>query len=314
MYKYVILSILVFILTYCTNEKNKDNEKVIIAKDNGNIILAYKGFEKFLKSEKNWADYEKYVLNAFPALMMMHQRYIKYGIIDSALFRNEVSNYTLDDFKPYLDNMNEDQINTLYNSVIKQMDNILAPTEEIDVCLFLSNGKDCFMQDVSGRQTVCISIKYDIEIMPLIMIHEYAHCLHHQRRVKEPSLLKRWIVSEGIASFFPILVSHEYSIYDGLWMMTKDNIDWCMENESQIIDSLILDLDKTGIEITKKYIAGGEGFANPPRGFPEKTGYYIGYQIIEKCLNDKISLSELCKLDSETIIDLSGMFKNKDYL
>ena len=188
------------------------------------------------------------------------------------------------------------------------MDKILAPLGNVDFCLFLPYVKDCFVQKVNGKQTIFISIKYNIEEMDLILIHEYAHCLHHQRRPDEASILKKWIVSEGIASFFPIILSENCSIYDGLWMMPKENIDWCMKNERQIIDSIFLDIEKNGLEISKKYIAGGEGFATPPIGFPEKTGYYIGYRIIERCLAKGISLTELCSMDSKTITDISEIF------
>lgn len=302
-----------FLCICCMHLKGQENNSSIIPKNNGDIILAYKGFDKFLNSEKKWNDYEKHVLNAFPALMSMHQHYIKVGLIDSTFFKNEVSGYTLISFKPYLDAVSEKQIVHLYHSVIQQMDSLLPPLKKVDVCFFLSSGKDAFMQEVSGRQTVYISIKYSIQDMYCILAHEYAHCLHLQRRPKEPSVLKSWIVNEGIASYFPILLSKEYSMYNGLWMMPKENVDWCRNHEQQIVDSVLKDFDKNGLAIQKKYIAGGEGFANPQKGFPEKIGYYIGYRIIEKCLDKGISLLEICNLDSKTIIDMSDILKNQDY-
>lgn len=310
MIKFLFFLTIVFLFMDCINLKGQIKETKIIAKDNGNIILAYKGFERFLNSNRSWENYEELVLNSFPPLLCMHQRYINVGLIDSNLFRKEVTDYTLDSFKPYLENISEQQITNLYDSVISQMDYILTPLKKVDVCFFLSNQRDCFVQDVNGRQTVYISIKYDIKKMNLILAHEYAHCLHHQRRSDEPSVLKRWIVSEGIASFFPVLLSKENSIYNGLWMMPKENVDWCKGNESRIINVLLPELEKKGLDIEKKYIAGGEGFANPPEGFPEKIGYYIGYRIIENCLNKGISLSEICKMDSQTIINLSKFFDN----
>lgn len=145
--------------------------------------------------------------------------------------------------------------------------------------------------------------------MDLILMHEYAHCLHNQWRPDDKSTLKNWIVSEGMASVFPTLLAEKYSIYDGLWMMSKENIDWCMQHEHQIIDSLYMDLEKDGIDISKKYIAGGKGFATPPKGFPEKTGYYIGYKIIESCLAKGIPLKDLCIMNVQNIISKSDIFK-----
>ena len=308
MKKDFIFSSLIFIIICCPRLYGQDNQRAVIPQENGDIILAYKGFEQFLNSPKDWNDYLKYVLHAYPTLRCLHQRYIKYGLNDSVLYKKQVSDYTIDDFALYLNRVKEKQFITLYDNVIKQMDSILTPRNKVDICFFLPYG-DCFVQEVAGRQTVFISIKYDMDKMDLILMHEYAHCLHHQRRPQEPSVLKRWIVSEGIASFFPLLVSRNYSIYEGLWMMPRENIDWCRQHEPEIIDSIRMDLDKQGMEISKKYIAGGEGFARPPRGFPEKTGYYLGYRLIEKCMDKGMALSDICILDSKAVMDSSGVFE-----
>ena len=286
---------------------NASKDRVVIPKDNGNIILAYKGFERFLDSGRTWSDYEKHVLNAFPLMTAMHGHYMYYDLIDSAGFWQEVTDYQPDDFNPFFSRINEKRVSDLYDAVIGQMDRVLPPLDSVDVCFFLPYFRDCFVMDVSGRKTVFISIKFDPEAMDLILIHEYAHCLHHQRRPPEPSSLKKSVVSEGIASCFPVLLSGRYTIYDGLWMMPRENVDWCMDNEQKIITQIVPDLNKAGIRIDKQYIAGGEGFAEPPPGFPEKTGYYIGYRIIEKCMERGISLSELCRMDSETMIQKSGV-------
>ena len=147
MKKFLILHILILILVSCTNPKNQDDKRVIIAQDNGNIILAYKGFETFLNSPKSWNDYEKQVLNPFPTVKTVHQRYIHYGLIDSIQYQKQVTEYTLDEFNQYFDGISDEQVINLYNFVIKQMDAILTPLNKIDFCLFLPYG-DCFVQDV----------------------------------------------------------------------------------------------------------------------------------------------------------------------
>ena len=308
MKKIIFIFVSIFILISDINLKGQNNESVCIPKENGNIILAYKGFETFLNSEKTWNDYNEDVLGGFPTLASIHHRYIHDGLIDSTLYPKEISDFTMDTYKPYFDRIDEAQIVNIYDSVIKSMNQLLPPQGAVDICFFLPYGKDCFVQDVSGKKTVFISIKYDIDEMDYILIHEYAHCLHHTRRPEEPSVLKRWIISEGIASVFPVLLSENRTIYDGLWMMPKENVDWCIQNEQQIMDSIYVDLDKNSDEIGRKYIAGGEGFSTPPKGFPEKTGYYIGFRMIEKCLNSGISVAELCSLSSTAVMKESGMF------
>jgi hypothetical protein len=309
MKKVLIFLILLVILASCSNTINK--ERTIISKENGNIILSYKGIEKFLNTDKSWKNYEDNVLRPFPTLKAIHDRYIKYGFIDSSLFISEVENYTDEGFKPYLIGVNEEKLIQLYDSVIAKMDKILSPLDSTDLCYFLPYGKDCFIQNVSGRKTIYISIKYKIEEMYLILVHEYAHSLHHQRRPKESTILSKWIVEEGIASYIPTLISKNYSIYEGLWMMPKENVDWCISNEQRIIDSMLVDIDMGDMKTDKKYRAGGEGFSNPPKGFPEKTAYYMGYRVIEECLKKGYTLSDICSRNSKSVIEMSYVFKNK---
>jgi hypothetical protein len=125
-------------------------------------------------------------------------------------------------------------------------------------------------------------------------------------------LLRDELVSEGVASFFPTLVNANASIYEGLWMMPKPAIDWCMKNEKLIIDTIKQDLNRGGLEIDKKYICSGAGFAKPPEGFPEKTAYYLGYRVVEQCLKE-ISLKELCSMDSDAVIAKSRLFNAMEY-
>lgn len=305
----MIFLISLAILLSCSNTINK--ESTIVSKKNGNIILSYKGIENFLNTDKSWGNYEETVLKPFPTLKAIHDRYIKYGFIDSSLFISEVKNYSNEDFKPYLNGVNKEELIQLYDFVIAKMDKMLSPIDSTDLCFFLPYGKDCFIQNVSGRKTIYISIKYKIEEMYLILVHEYAHSLHHQRRPKESTNLAKWVVEEGIASYIPTLLSTDYSIYEGLWMMPKKNVDWCISNEQRIIDSMYVDIDMGDRKTDKKYRAGGEGFSNPPKGFPEKTAYYMRYRVIEECLKKGYTLSDICNRNSKSVIEISNVFKNK---
>ena len=81
-----------------------------------------------------------------------------------------------------------------------------------------------------------------------------------------------------------------------------------MANEQLIKDSIKLDLNDTTSQLFTKYISDGS-FANPPKGFVQKTAYFTGYRIIEKCINQGMSIEEICSLDSKTVIDISNYFK-----
>jgi len=284
------------------------SSKYILYKENGRIILAYKAFEDYMTSEKSWENFQKSLLDRFPEMQYLHKLNIKYGFIDSVGFREDILNFSIDSFKVFLGWVNDNSINELYDSIILKCNNQLVPLNNVDLCFYLPYG-DCFMINGEGKQTIFISLKYSPKKIPLILCHEYAHCLHYQRRPEEIECLKRNIITEGIACYLPTLLFENSSIYNGLWMMPKEAIDWCVEHEQDIKDSIMVELNDGGMNTTKKYIAGGKGFATPPKGFPEKTGYYIGYRIIQSCINKGITLSEICSLDAQTTIDRSGYFK-----
>jgi uncharacterized protein YjaZ len=308
MKKVWIILMLQILLLGCSN--NINNTSKIISRANGNIIFTYQGFEEFLNSDKTWDNYTSKILTPFPTMRSLHERYLKYGFIDSSLYKKEVANYAIEDYNQYLKRVDEEKLIQLYDSVIAKMDKLISPLDSTDLCFFLPYGKDCFIQNVSGRKTIYISIKYKPEEMPLILIHEYAHSLHYQRRPKESTTLAKWVVEEGIASYIPTLISNDYSIYEGLWMMSKENVDWCISHEQNIRDSIWVDIDMSDMETDKKYRAGGEGFSNPPKGFPEKTAYYMGYRAIEECLKKGYTLSDICSLDSKSVIEISNVFNN----
>ncbi|MFA5251739.1 MAG: DUF2268 domain-containing putative Zn-dependent protease [Phycisphaerae bacterium] len=280
------------------------------AAGNGKVILAYKGFEIFLDSAHTWENYQKYVLDPYPAVNSLHEKYREWGLINKDSFPEKVASISESKYRQVLKDVNDQKICSMYESAVRRCDRVLAPRNEIDICFFLSPIKDCLMLPIFGRNTILISLEYRPEEMPLIVIHEYAHCLHRQYKpTKESKLLSDWIVNEGVASFFPKLVDANASIYEGLWMMPKPAVDWCVENEKLIIDTIWQDLNKGGFEIEKKYICGGKGFASPPEGFPEKTGYYIGYRVVEKCLKE-IPLEELCSMGSNEVIVKSRLFNS----
>ena len=89
--------------------------------------------------------------------------------------------------------------------------------------------------------------------------------------------------------------------------MSENSFDWCMENEQLIKDSIRLELNDTTMQIFTRYISDGS-FAQPPKGFVQKTAYFAGYRVIEECVKAGMSLEEICSLDSETVIRKSNYF------
>ena len=140
------------------------------------------------------------------------------------------------------------------------------------------------------------------------MAHEYSHIMHIERRPEEFLSLKGEIISEGMAVFLTNLIIKDLDVSNSIPFMPQNAFEWCLKNEQLIKDSIKLELNDTTMRLFRRYISDGS-FADPPIGFVQKTGYFIGYRIIEKCINDGMSLEEVCSLESEMVINKSKYFK-----
>lgn len=285
-----------------------DTSRYIIEKENGNIILAYKAFIDFLKTDKNWDTYNKLVLEPYPEVQLVHKRQVEWGAIDSVNFPNELKNYKLEDFEHFLIQYDTSTLNYLYDSIIIMAHSILSPVNEkqVDLCFFLPYGS-CFVVPEDEKNTIYISMWINPNDVEKIMAHEYSHVLHFERRPDEPLSLKREIVSEGMAVYLTNQILKNIKVSNSVPFMPESSFKWCMENELMIKDSICLELNDTTMQLFIRYISDGS-FAKPPEGFVQKTGYFTGYRIIEACVNKGMTLEEICSLDSDAVIDKSGYF------
>ena len=280
----------------------------IIKKDNGRIILAYKLFEDFLISDKSWKSYKRLVLDACPEMLAAHNKVLSWGAIDSLSFPKEVTNFKKKDWEKYFGLYDEKTLNYLYDSLIVAANKVLEPINHkpVDLCLFLPYD-GCFIIPGSEHTTIYISLKIDPRDVQKIMVHEYSHNLHFQRRPDEAFTLKREIVSEGMAVYLTTLILHDPGLSRSIPFMPESSVKWCFENEPLIKTSIKSELNDTTFNCLKKFIADG-AVATPPNGFVEKTGYFAGYRIIEACIKKGMKLEEICSLDSDNVIAKSGYF------
>ena len=289
----------------------KQSPDYIIQKKNGKIILAYKVFDDFLKSDRSWENYQVNFLKAIPDVQLVHNQQLDWKIIDSAKFPEVLKNYKREDFEKYFTQYDEKFINNLYDSVIEKAHTILPPITDkpVDLCLFLPY-RGCFVIPEKDKNTIFISLLINPRDVRKIMAHEYAHCLHIQRRPVEPLTLRREVVSEGMAVYLTTLIDKNLGLKNAIPFMPESSVEWCMEHEQQIKDSIQVELEDSGQQIFFRYISDG-GIAAPPKGFVQKTAYYIGYKIIKACIDKGMKLEEICSLDSKAVIERSRYFTFK---
>lgn len=311
--KFWILIIAAFTLsaTGCRSIKSTETNNYVIQKKNGSIILAYKAFEDFLNSDKTWDSYRTVFLDAYPSVRKVHNRQIEWGEIDSMKFPGEVGNYKKEDFTKYMSLYDIKTMNYLYDSIIERADKILphVTNRKVDLCFFLPYGGGCFVIPEDSLCTIYISLYIDPGEAEKIMAHEYAHVMHIDRRPSEPLSLKREIISEGMAVYLTNLILKDIDVSNSIPFMTGETFAWCLKNEKLIRDSIKLELNDSTMQFFKRYISDGD-YADPPAGFPQKTGFFTGYRIIEKCIKNGMSLAEVSSLGSEAIIKKSRYFED----
>ena len=292
----------------CNRNAERNTNEYIIEKENGQIILAYKAFEDFLNSEKSWKNYKTLLLDAYPEVQEVHNRQLEWGVIDSVKFPEDIRNYKKADFEHFFTQYDNGTLNYLYDSIIEISHTILSPVsdKQVDLCFFLPYGS-CFVVPEKDKNTIYISMLINPSDVEKIMAHEYSHVLHFDRRPDEPLTLKRELVSEGMAVFLTNQIIKDIEVSNSVPFMPENSFNWCMENEQLIQDSIKLELNDTTMQIFMRYISDGS-FAKPPKGFVQKTAYFAGYRIIEACVNQGMSLEEICSLDSETVIRKSNYF------
>lgn len=288
---------------------NPSDNRYIIPKKNGKIILAYKAFYDFLNSDKSWQSYQSMVLNPYPSVLKVHRRQAKWGDLDTLKFPAQVSNYKKEDFEKYMRQYDLKTINALYDGVIERSQQILPPLgkKQVDLCFFLPYGGGCFVIPGDTINTIYISMYINPREAEKIMAHEYSHILHIDRRPEEPLTLKREVVSEGMAVYLTTQILKDIKVSSAVPFMPESSFEWCVKNEQAIKDSMRLELNDSTERLFKRYISDGN-WARPPVGFVEKTAYFAGYRIIEKCMEKGMTLEEICVLSSDKVIEKSEYF------
>lgn len=307
--KLCILFILLIALLVLRASFNPVISNYVIQKKNGQIILAYKAFNDFLKSDGSWESYKSLMLDPYPSVQKVHRRQIEWGSIDTLNFPHEVGNFKMEDFKEYMSRYDLQTINYLYDSIIEMAHKVLPPVsnKKVDLCLYLPYG-GCFVVPEDTLNTICVSLRIDPNEVVKIMAHEYAHVLHLERKPKEPLSLKREVIQEGMAVYLTNRII-QIELSNSIPFMPQSSFEWCLNHEEQIKDSIQLELNDTDPRFFKRYISDGVGFSDPPKGFVEKTAYFVGYRIIEKCIKNGMTIEEICSLDAETVIKKSEYFR-----
>jgi hypothetical protein len=148
------------------------------------------------------------------------------------------------------------------------------------------------------------------ELIPLWIAHELAHTVRYTSPTSESDLrrlvyenggnydywmtagrapLRELLVNEGLAVHAAINVAPGFDLSDYLGL-TKRQFQRMRELESFIRRAAHHDLDRSGIGLRLRFLSGGMSPASRlalGRVLPERSGYYLGYRMVESAVAEK---------------------------
>lgn len=284
------------------------SQRYSIQKPYGEILLTYKSFADFLASDRSYAAYQQIMFANYPELTALHSRRLTIGAIEQRAFQHSLKNYSMEQFNSYTSRLNEAELEIVFQEIITSANQILAPqnNKTTKLVLFLPYNS-IFVIPGEMEHTIYASLKISPQKYRKLLAHEYSHLLHMDRKPKEGFTLARELVSEGLAVYLTLKILTDLTPQQAIPFMPKRSFEWCNQNEQLIKSQIKTDLLDSSNTLMANYFADGK-VASPPVGFVEKTGYYIGYKIIEAAINKGYRLEQIAALDSSTVISISGYF------
>ena len=217
-------------------------------------------------------------------------------------------------------------VERLIRSGYERASRLLGPLQDVDayVCVGLEMS-NAFMVEVAGKPSVGIALEaygrtfgtayVDFEDILHVLPHELCHAVRAQ---ETGSLLRRFfredpvtafdgepmhelVVEEGLAVSVGRAAAPDVSLARVLFYDPED-LRWCEENEARLFEEFASQRESSlGGKRYQRYF----GFGEEGQDLPTRTGYYLGYKLVQRFLkkNPRISLSEAVRMPAERIAD-----------
>ena len=115
--------------------------------------------------------------------------------------------------------------------------------------------------------------------LPVLVAHEYAHCLR-RRHLPAPATLKQRLVDEGLAAHFSRLAFPEQPLPDHL-LMTRGEYNSLLAYGPRLLAAVEPHLDSTDPETLRRFLFGRM------KGQPARAGCLLGYRMVEETMAER---------------------------
>jgi hypothetical protein len=140
---------------------------------------------------------------------------------------------------------------------------------------------DAFVFQVTGEWAIGVGLERfaDWSRLPILVAHEYAHCLR-RRLFPGPATLGERLLEEGLAAHFSQLVFPDRPLHCHL-LMARGEYNSLLTYEPKLLSALRRFLDSTDQKVIQRFLFGRM------KGQPARAGCFLGYRMAEEAMKER---------------------------
>lgn len=249
------------------------------------IRSLYRKFFKFLDGNHEngiWKAYRRHYWN--PNREFFQSYWKSFEHFDPGQIARRVSKIRKEDYGHLRALVYSQDPDALADGALKRSRELTPLDPEPDVYLFVgffsADGK---MLVVQGNPAIAIGLERfkDFRDLPLLIAHEYGHCLQggfsEDSEAEDKESLFSFMTSEGLAVLFTEAVYPEIPRYRHLFI-SPERLRWCEENRDILMELAAPELG------SKNLVSVLFGPGDPVAGIPPRVGYYLAREMVGQCI------------------------------
>ena len=245
----------------------------------------YHDFFKFLDGDHAhgvWEAYRRLYWNPYREFFQAH--WTSFDHFDSEQIARRVEKIRKEDYGHLRALVFSQNPVALAEGALQRSRALTALDPEPDVYLFVgffsAEGKTLVVQ---GSPTIAVGLErfQDFKDLPLLVAHEYGHCLQggfpKDSEAEDEETLSSSVTSEGLAVLFTEAIYPEIPRYRHLFI-PPERLRWCEKNREALVEMAEAELG------SKKLVSILFGRGDPETGIPPRVGYYLAREMVGRGL------------------------------
>ncbi len=254
------------------------------------IYHLYRDFFRFLRAtriEKNlWHSFKEYYYNKYKDFLS--NVWFKYQGYTLSLIKERVLSIKKGDYSDLEASLKTFDIDSSTRQIINDCRQLLYIPEICNIYLYIGFfSPDAFVLKFNNRFVIAVGLErfHNFKSYPLLLAHEYCHFVQNVLNGESPGDLLHRLVREGMAILFSEKVYGHYMPWEYLFM-DRRSLNLLNEKLEQYIKEIA----------GRNFIINEDIFHGVSERFYPRAGYYIGYMIVKKLVNESREELDFTKL------------------